>query len=120
MRQRLLASAAGMLALLEAAFSPTSAKAAPLFSETTPGAFIFGAPATGTYDILAIGAGGGSASFGNESAAGGRGASVEGTFALTAGEVLSIIVGGQGGNGGSVGGGGGGSFVVITPGQPEF
>ena len=129
MRQRLLTgTAAGLLALLEAAASATGAKAAPIFSETTPGAFLFGVPATGTYDILAIGAGGGSVSArlpsGNESAAGGRGASVEGTFALSGGEVLSIVVGGRGSNGtnnaGSSGSGGGGSFVVIASGQPDY
>ncbi len=43
----------------------------------------------------------------------GLGASMTGTFAVTTGHVLNILVGQQGGNGGNCnGGGGGGSFVV--------
>jgi hypothetical protein len=59
--------------------------------------------------ILAIGAGGGN-SFGQVP---GKGASIQGDFPVTPGEILSILVGGRGGNGGSAsgGGGGGGSFV---------
>jgi hypothetical protein len=73
------------------------------------------APVTGTYDIIAVGAGGAGGPEDN----GGVGASVEDTFSLTAGEQLSILVGGQGftGNGGA-GGGGGGTFVIapgVTP-----
>src|SRR4051812_10456174 len=70
----------------------------------------FTAPTTGTYHILAFGAQGGGAG----SAGGGNGAEIGGDFSLTAGEVLTIDVGGAGGAGGtgiSSGGGGGGSFV---------
>ena len=51
---------------------------------------------TGDYDIVALGAQGGSITGG---AAGGYGAEVGGTVHLTAGENLEIIVGGQGGSG---------------------
>lgn len=67
---------------------------------------------TGTYDIAATGAAGGTSVYG---AAGGQGAGVEGVFTLTAGTVLDILVGQQGfGCYGS--GGGGGSFVVTVDG----
>ncbi len=56
-----------------------------------------------TVTIRAVGAGGG----GLATAAGGQGASLQGDFSVTAGEVLTILVGGtSAGNGG-----GGGSFV---------
>src|ERR1041385_569230 len=67
-------------------------------------------PVTGPYKITAIGARGA----GN----GGYGAQLEGNFNLTAGQVLSIVVGQQGENGSGAsasnngGGGGGGSFIV--------
>ena len=67
-------------------------------------------PATGSYIIAAAGAEGNHSSFG-----GGDGAYVSGTFALTSGEVIHIVVGQMGGteNGhtSSSGGGGGGGFV---------
>jgi hypothetical protein len=75
-------------------------------------------PKTGTYQIIAYGAQGGSISgatiLGPYMSAGGRGAEIGGNFALTAGEALQIAVGGAGiseYHGGS-GSGGGGSFVV--------
>jgi hypothetical protein len=68
------------------------------------------APTTGVYQITAYGAQGGSSIDGG--GIGGLGAEFGGTFTLTAGEVLSIVVGGQGLTGGEDGGGGGGSFVV--------
>jgi uncharacterized repeat protein (TIGR03803 family) len=77
-----------------------------IFSETgTIETFV--APVTGNYEITAIGAQGGNANF-----AGGYGASIEDTFALTAGETLQILVGAAGGNSTTAGGGGGGSYVV--------
>ena len=63
---------------------------------------------TGTYDIVAYGAQGGGAS-GNT---GGYGAKAELLVTLTAGETLSIAVGGAGGSGNYGGGGGGGSFIA--------
>ncbi|HEX7373753.1 MAG TPA: IPTL-CTERM sorting domain-containing protein [Steroidobacteraceae bacterium] len=70
-------------------------------------------PASGTYHIVATGAQGGSGSL--PSFVGGRGAQVSGDFALTAGQVLKLVVGQAGTNGGTEnGGGGGGSFVVSS------
>jgi hypothetical protein len=77
-------------------------------------------PKNGTYQIIAFGAQGGSAIFGNVTGPGGLGAEIGGDFVLTAGEVLQIAVGGAGLPGSSVvtegvssgNGGGGGSFVV--------
>lgn len=75
-------------------------------------------PATGSYSIEAAGAKGGNGNGGT----GGLGAKIKGTFSLTAGETIRILVGQAGGNqtvltGGtnSTGGGGGGTFVVRTP-----
>ena len=59
---------------------------------------------TGSYQILAYGAGGGGAN-------GGGGAKIQEDFQLSQGDVLKIAVGGRGGSGNS-GGGGGGSFVI--------
>ena len=71
---------------------------------------------TGTYDITAYGAQGGHYSAYGYSAAGGRGAEIEGKFSLTAGEKLEIVVGGAGGASNRSGGGGGGSFVLANTG----
>jgi hypothetical protein len=75
-------------------------------------------PATGSYTIEAGGAKGGNGNSGN----GGAGAKITGTFNLTAGETVRILVGQSGGNhptsaGGvnATGGGGGGTFVIRTP-----
>lgn len=51
-------------------------------------------------------------------ATGGLGAQMIGDFAVTPGEVLTILVGGQGQSNGEDGGGGGGSFVVRTGNVP--
>jgi hypothetical protein len=77
----------------------------------------FTAAAAGMYRIDVWGAQGGAG--GNQGGAGGAGAGLRGDFYLSAGETLTIDVGGRGtdgadgtfGNGGG-GGGGGGSFVV--------
>lgn len=70
-------------------------------------------PASGTYHIVATGAQGAS---GDSGFVGGHGAQVSGDFALTAGQVLKLVVGQQGvGQGsGENGGGGGGSFVASS------
>ena len=66
---------------------------------------------TGDYVITAAGADGGTnTDHGN---VGGYGASMEGTFSLTAGQVLEIVVGQSGLDGGDNAGGGGGTFVVV-------
>ncbi|MFT5353442.1 MAG: hypothetical protein ACI9KE_000640 [Polyangiales bacterium] len=60
--------------------------------------------------ITVVGAAGGESNNDNGGLRG-LGTSVEGTFDVTAGEVLSVLVGEQGSAGLNVGGGGGGSFV---------
>lgn len=71
----------------------------------------FTVPQTGLYDILAFGAQGGTGASGG---AGGLGAEVGGDFLLTAGQTLTIAVGGAGSaTSFTGGGGGGGSFVVL-------
>lgn len=78
----------------------------------------------GLYDITAYGANGGGAGSSCPgslpSAPGGSGAAIGGVFNLTAGETLSILVGGAGGsltvsNASSVGAGGGGGTFVVGP-----
>lgn len=77
----------------------------------------FTAPSTGKYRILAKGASGGkNTSF---AVTGGAGASIQGDFYLTAGEVLNIMVGQAGGDG-QGGAGGGGTFVVKNPGNSNI
>lgn len=72
-------------------------------------------PASGTYRIKAIGSVGGGYSGGNY----GFGASIQGDFTLTQGEVISILVGQQGVSSSGYGqGGGGGSFVARSSGTP--
>jgi hypothetical protein len=68
----------------------------------------FTVPTSGTYVITVIGATGGGLGPGY---AGGAGAEVEGTFTLSAGDVLYVLVGGAGSalNGGAGSGGGGGA-----------
>jgi hypothetical protein len=84
----------------------------------TGGVQTFTAPADGLYQIIADGASGGNSSS-SFVQFGGRGAEIGGTFALTAGEILSIYVGGMGADvGGGGAGGGGGSFVVDPSGNP--
>ena len=81
---------------------------------------------TGEYEITAIGANGGNAAE-NLSAVGtdGAGAEVQGTFYLTAGETIEILVGGAGlndyqppGDLGGGAGGGGGTFAVLEGATP--
>ena len=70
---------------------------------------------SGFYDILSLGAQGGSG--GDIAILGGKGAKVEGLIYLAAGSTLSVVVGDRGGNGDHSptlgGGGGGGSFVGL-------
>ena len=83
--------------------------AAPVFFAYTGVVESFIVPTNGTYDIAAYGAQGG----GSGSLSGGLGAQAEGSFVLSAGDVLTLVVGGQGGSAASGfgAGGGGGSFV---------
>lgn len=64
-------------------------------------------PQTGNYEITAIGAAGATGRNGS----GGKGASITGTFSLTEGQFLYLIVGQKGTFVAHVAGGGGGSFV---------
>ena len=96
MRRFLLAGTA-VLGLTASGFA---AYGTPIDFTYTGSLVDFTVPATGSYQILAFGASGGGFLVG-------RGAEIGGTFSLTAGEDLTIAVGGAG-----TLGGGGGSFVV--------
>ena len=71
-------------------------------------------PYTGDYRIEAIGAAGGYDTESNGGIYRGRGARMKGTFRLSKGETIHILVGQEGGINtvGSAAGGGGGTFVV--------
>jgi hypothetical protein len=110
--KRLLLAGTAFLGLAAAGLA---AQANPLDFTYTGSLVDFTAPTTGTYQILAFGAQGGSGPpFAGLVGVGGRGAEIGGDFSLTAGEILQIAVGGAGGDSPSCcgGGGGGGSFVV--------
>lgn len=66
-------------------------------------------PASGTYEITAAGAAGGRNT--GHAHIGGYGAEMIGTFSLTGGDTLAIVVGQEGTDGNEDAGGGGGSFV---------
>jgi hypothetical protein len=84
------------------------------FNMTTQGIQEWKVPATGSYTIQVAGASGASGT--NNTYPGGTGTIMTGTFSLTEGEVLKILVGQAGFASGSyAGGGGGGSFVVRSP-----
>src|SRR6266850_2982856 len=103
-------------ALLSVIVAATAAKATTIDFNHTGGIVSFTVPVTGTYDITAFGAQGG-VNTGVVVNSAGLGAEAGGQFSLTAGQMLSILVGGQGGNGSCFdggGGGGGGSFVAIA------
>lgn len=69
---------------------------------------IWAVPATGSYSIRAAGAVGGS----GNGTVGGRGAEITGTFTLTEGTLIRILVGQPGTNSSLNGGGGGATWVV--------
>ncbi|KAL9951580.1 hypothetical protein ACROYT_G044264 [Oculina patagonica] len=71
-------------------------------------------PETGNYRIEAVGAAGGYDVYGNSAQYRGRGARMIGTFSLTAGEIIQILVGQEEGINtfGHASGGGGGTFVL--------
>ena len=105
MKQLLLAGTA----FLGFAASGLAARATPFDFTYTGSLVTFTVPTTNSYQILAFGAQGGSATVGSLIGVGGLGAEIGGDFSLTAGEILQIAVGGAGGFNG---GGGGGGFVV--------
>ena len=75
-------------------------------------------PMTGSYVIEAWGASGAEGRGANEARPGGKGAYMKGTFNLTSGTLLKILVGqaGSTGNAGKPlpGGGGGGTFITSS------
>ncbi len=73
-------------------------------------------PNISTIEIEAWGAQGGTSTVYNN--AGGRGAYVKGTFQVTPGQVLRILVGQQGANNNTAPSGGGGSFVATSNNTP--
>jgi hypothetical protein len=84
------------------------------FNMISQGIQIWTVPSDGSYIIDAYGAKGGASGYG----VGGNGARILGTFLLTQGQKLRILVGQMGGNGsGLVGGGGGGMFVMKETGS---
>lgn len=102
-----------LVAAFGLAASSGAVHAAPVVFDYTGALATYTVTTTGTYDLLALGAQGGSSGSGF---AGGLGAKVTGGFSLTAGDQLRIAVGGLGitgspAVGGYGGGGGGGSFI---------
>ncbi|MCX8074251.1 MAG: glycine-rich protein [Clostridia bacterium] len=73
----------------------------------------FTVPTTGVYRISVDGASGGTCGYSTP----GNGAHIQGEFALTKGQTISLLIGGQGGNVSAYSGSGGGgrwrSFVCI-------
>lgn len=82
------------------------------FNMTSQGIQLWTVPETASYTIEAKGARGGSSSYGN----GGNGATIKGTFSLTSGTIIRILIGQSGIDNSLVGGGGGGTFVVNSAG----
>jgi hypothetical protein len=104
-------------AFLGLATAGSAAIATPFHFTYTGSLVNFTVPITGTYQILAFGAQGGSVNFLGMVANGGRGAEIGGDFSLTAGESLQIAVGASGSTVGLVSGGGGGGSFVGGPGN---
>src|ERR1700722_7708174 len=112
MSRKILLGGASALAILVAA------SAADAATFMTPGEASFTATVTGEYSFEALGASGGNF----QQTLGGPGAGVSGDLFLTAGEQLTLFVGGRGGDAfvpgsGYAGGGGGGSFISWEPGR---
>lgn len=113
MRLRCALAASALLA------AGLAAKADSITYSYTGGLQYFTATTSGAYDIVAYGASGGSDSTLIDD--GSNGAEIGGVFSLTAGETLTLLVGGQGisytGGDFGTGGGGGGTFVVVSSGD---
>jgi PEP-CTERM motif len=105
--QRGLLAGASTLAMIMA-----SAQAHATIFSYTGSEVTYTVPTSGVYDILAIGATGGGAF---EGGVPGSGARAEGDISLSAGTMLTVLVGGAGTLGYFSGGGGGGSFVFDGP-----
>ncbi|MEJ9233439.1 hypothetical protein LAV79_29600 [Peribacillus butanolivorans] len=115
----------GLIPLAQPVLLSTQTFTGPLFTTVTVPS------AATTARITAIGAaggnGGGNTTLGTNGGAGGRGASIQGSFSVTPGEILSILVGQRGQDGGTGpldqnggGGGGGGSFIWRGTGFPDL
>ncbi len=83
-----------------------------IFNVTGPSDTIFSVTQTGNYRITVRGADGGDGRF----ETGGSGASIAATFALQAGDVLTLVTGLVGSASRFASGGGGGSAVILTRG----
>ena len=107
------------LAQLRTAYSPTWTDNTNYLNVVTQGIQNWAVPETGTYQINAVGASGGQGQYGNYTTSPwrGSGARMRGSFTLTKGDSIKILVGQEGTTGGGlrVGSGGGGSYVVRTP-----
>ena len=96
------------LANCTSAYSSSNFEDNVSYFNVSDGIQIWTVPVTGSYTITAVGAKGGR---GNQGV-GGTGASITGTFSLTQGAKLKMIIGQSGTDSASLnGGGGGGSFV---------
>ena len=82
------------------------------FNMNTQGIQEWTVPKTGSYTIEAWGGEGGDNTA--SSSIPGKGARMKGTFSLTSGQVLKILVGQKGSTARYIGGGGGGTFVWIS------
>ena len=98
----------------QVASSPIATTPAPE-SFTSSGSYTYTVAVTGTYQIVADGGAGGTAT---GVYAGGLGAQTQGNFALSSGQVLDLYVAGQGHSGNNAAGGGGGTFVILSGGMP--
>ena len=83
-----------------------------LFNVQTQGIQEWTVPQTGTYTIEVWGAEGGNHTY-NNSATPGKGTRMKGTFSLSSGQKLMVLVGQEGLTARYVGGGGGGTFVWV-------
>lgn len=113
-RRRLGSRARGAIALGGLLTFGASAWGAPTTFTYSGASTTWAVPVTGDYTLFAQGAQGGTNY--HDEYQGGIGATVLGNFLLTAGEHLTIIVGGVGGGDGESGAGGGGGTFVMAPG----
>lgn len=103
------------LAQIQSAYSATAwTQNTAFLNMSNQGIQLWTVPQDGNYQITCAGAEGGAARLGS----GGLGATMVGTFALTRGSIIKILVGQQGLSGTNQGGGGGGSFVTLNDNTP--
>ncbi len=100
---------------LRQAVIDANAAAENIFKVTVPPDTTFNVTQTGSYIITVRGADGGNGNGNAVLGGGGSGASIAATFALQAGDMLTLVTGLAGGSGNG-GGGGGGSAVILTRG----